>query len=129
RPLSVREVLEDLRGERALAYTTVMTVMDNLHRKGWLVRHQQGRAYLYRPAASKEAYTAGLMNQAFAGAGDPAATLVHFVEALSPEEAATLRRALGDQGHSAATVADSTVADSTVENSAAANSTVEKDER
>ncbi|MDA8393197.1 MAG: BlaI/MecI/CopY family transcriptional regulator, partial [Actinomycetota bacterium] len=42
RPLSVREVLEDLRGERALAYTTVMTVMDNLHRKGWLVRHQQG---------------------------------------------------------------------------------------
>ena len=47
RPMSVREVLEDLRGERRLAYTTVMTVLDNLHRKGWVTRHQEGRAYLY----------------------------------------------------------------------------------
>ena len=52
RPLSVRDVLDELRGERTLAYTTVMTVIDNLHRKGWLTRHQEGRAYLYRPAAS-----------------------------------------------------------------------------
>jgi hypothetical protein len=36
RPVLVREVVEDLRGERPLAYTTVMTVMENLHRKGWL---------------------------------------------------------------------------------------------
>lgn len=96
RPLSVREVLDELSGERTVAYTTVMTVMDNLHRKGWLTRHQEGRAYLYRPAASRESYAAGLMSQAFAHAGDPGATLVHFVEALSPDEAATLRRALGE---------------------------------
>ena len=30
-PVSVREVLEDIQRERPLAYTTVMTVMDNLH--------------------------------------------------------------------------------------------------
>ncbi len=34
----VREVLEDLNDERPLAYTTIMTVMDNLHRKGMLSR-------------------------------------------------------------------------------------------
>ncbi len=97
RPLSVREVLEELRGERSLAYTTVMTVMDNLHRKGWLTRQMVGRAYLYRPTASREAYAAGLMAQAFNQAGDPTATLVHFIEAMSPDEAAALRRALGEQ--------------------------------
>lgn len=97
RPLSVREVLEVLRGERSLAYTTVMTVMDNLHRKGWLSREMAGRAYLYRPTAPREAYAAGLMAQAFNQADDPAATLVHFIEAMSPDEAAALRRALAHQ--------------------------------
>ena len=97
RPLSVRDVLEELRAERVLAYTTVMTVMDNLHRKGWLTREMAGRAYLYRPAASRESYTAGLMSQAFNQANDPAATLVHFIEAMSPEEAAALRQALAHQ--------------------------------
>ncbi|MHB1927856.1 MAG: BlaI/MecI/CopY family transcriptional regulator [Acidimicrobiales bacterium] len=97
RPLSVRDVLEDLQKERALAYTTVMTVMDNLHRKGWLTRQRERRAYLYRPTGSREVYAAGLMSQAFTQAGDPAATLVHFIEAMSPDEAAALRRALSDQ--------------------------------
>jgi hypothetical protein len=35
---TVREVYESLREKRAIAYTTVMTVMDNLHKKGWLRR-------------------------------------------------------------------------------------------
>jgi predicted transcriptional regulator len=34
RPMLVREMVEALRGDRPLAYTTVMTVMENLHRKG-----------------------------------------------------------------------------------------------
>jgi predicted transcriptional regulator len=40
RPALVREVLDDLRGDRPLAYTTVMTVMENLYRKGWLRRRR-----------------------------------------------------------------------------------------
>lgn len=36
RPVPVREVLVDLQRERSIAYTTVMTVMDNLHRKALL---------------------------------------------------------------------------------------------
>ncbi|EFL33905.1 conserved hypothetical protein [Streptomyces viridochromogenes DSM 40736] len=45
RPVTVREVLEDLQKERSIAYTTVMTVLDNLHQKGW-VRRKAGRPCL-----------------------------------------------------------------------------------
>jgi predicted transcriptional regulator len=96
-PLSVREVLDNLRGDRVLAYTTVMTVMDNLYRKGWLTREKAGRAYLYRPTASREACTARLMSQAFTAGGDPTTTLAHFIGAMSPDEAAALRHALSGQ--------------------------------
>jgi len=96
RPLSVRNVLEQLRPVRPIAYTTVMTVLDNLHRKGWLRRGREGRAYFYEPLASRESYAAGLMGEAFAEGGDRAATLVHFIEQLAPEEAAALRQALGE---------------------------------
>ncbi|MFC4014026.1 BlaI/MecI/CopY family transcriptional regulator [Nonomuraea purpurea] len=94
RPASVREVVEELRLERTIAYTTVMTVMDKLHTKGLLKRRPVGRAYVYEPVASKEAYTADLMRDALAGSGNQAATLVHFLERLSPEEAAALEAAL-----------------------------------
>ena len=36
------------------AYTTVMTTMERLHRKGVLERRKAGRAFLYRPAQSRE---------------------------------------------------------------------------
>ncbi|MET7460191.1 BlaI/MecI/CopY family transcriptional regulator [Nonomuraea sp. NPDC005501] len=94
RPASVREVFEDLKQERTIAYTTVMTVMDKLHTKGLLKRRPVGRAYVYEPVASKEAYTADLMRTVLAGGGNQAATLVHFLERLTPEEAAALEAAL-----------------------------------
>lgn len=94
RPASVRDVLEDLRRERDIAYTTVMTVMDKLYTKGLLNRRRVGRAYVYQAAASKEAYTAELMRSSLAGSGNQAATLVHFLERLTPEEAAALEAAL-----------------------------------
>ncbi len=94
RPASVRFVLEDLRKDREIAYTTVMTVMDNLRTKGLLRREPVGRAYVYEPVASKEAYTAQLMREVLASGANTAATLVHFLERLTPEEAAALEAAL-----------------------------------
>ena len=61
RPVLVREVVAALRAERGLPYTTVMTVMENLHRKGWLRREQDGRAWRYEPTGSWSSYTAGLI--------------------------------------------------------------------
>jgi predicted transcriptional regulator len=93
-PATVREVLDDLRGDREFAYTTVMTVLDNLHRKGWLTRELDGRAYRYQPVSSKQEYSAELMRQALDGSGDNTTTLLRFVEEMSPDEAEAIRRAL-----------------------------------
>jgi predicted transcriptional regulator len=98
RPALVREVLDDLRNERPLAYTTVMTVMENLHRKGWLRRHRDGRAWRYEPAGSSSGYTAALMGNALATSTDRRTALAHFVLQMSPHDAALLQQAL-DQTH------------------------------
>ncbi len=96
RPVAVREILADLRPERDLAYTTIMTVMDNLHRKGVLTREKDGRAYLYRPVLSREAHTAAFMGEVLAGANDRTMTLRRFVEQMPSEDAARLRAALDE---------------------------------
>lgn len=49
---TVADVKERLDPFRPLAYTTVMTVLDRLARKGAVTRKKQGRGYLYRPAIS-----------------------------------------------------------------------------
>lgn len=96
-PLSVRDVMEDLQQGRPIAYTTVMTVMERLFRKGMLTRVADGRAYLYSPAQSRADYTAGVMAETLANATDKAATLVHFAERVSASEAKQLLKALSDR--------------------------------
>lgn len=93
-PLAVRDVREALLPERELAYTTVMTVLDKLYRKGVLHRHPVGRAYHYEPVLSREAHTAALMREDWLSGGGRAGALVHFVEGMSPEQVDALRDAL-----------------------------------
>ena len=90
RPLLVREVVDSIRPERALAYTTIMTVLDNLHRKGWLDRARDGRAWRYQPRLGRQAYTAMLMHDALAVSEDRTGVLARFVEQIDPEDAAAL---------------------------------------
>lgn len=92
RPVTVREVLEDLQRERSIAYTTVMTVMDNLHQKGWVRREVDGRAYRYTAVSTRAAYSAALMNEAWSRSDNPAAALVAFFGMMSAEQ----REALND---------------------------------
>ena len=53
-PLAVREVARRL--GRRLAYTTVMTTLDRLYKKGLLARTKDGNAYVYRASASRDEY-------------------------------------------------------------------------
>ena len=92
-PVTVRDVLGDLQQERPVAYTTVMTVMDNLRKKGWLQRQAEGRAYRYAPLISAEEYSAGLMRQALAASSDRPAVLMRFIGELSADEADALEEA------------------------------------
>lgn len=54
-PLSVKEVGEVLM-PRSLAYTTVMTTLDRLYKKGLLLREKRSHAFLYRPAIDRESF-------------------------------------------------------------------------
>ncbi|WP_353943215.1 BlaI/MecI/CopY family transcriptional regulator [Streptomyces sp. HUAS MG91] len=94
RPVTVREVLEDLQQERSIAYTTVMTVLDNLHQKGWVRREAEGRAYRYEAVSTRAAYSAALMNDAWAQSDNPAAALVAFFGMMSPNQREALRDAM-----------------------------------
>ena len=91
---TVRDVLDDLAPTRTLAYTTVLTVVDNLFKKGWLRREPDGRAYRYTPTLTREEYGARQLRHALDGAGDPAEVLVRFVGQMNDDETAALRRAL-----------------------------------
>jgi predicted transcriptional regulator len=95
-PRRVRDVVVDLHPDRPLAYTTVMTVMDNLHRKGWLTRERDGRAWSYQAAGTRHAYSAQLMSEVLAHSSDRAGALAQFAEQIDPADAETLARALAD---------------------------------
>ena len=51
---SVRDIRAQMYAARPRAYTTIMTIMDRLARKGIVERRRVGRAWLYRPNLSAE---------------------------------------------------------------------------
>ncbi|MEO5894794.1 MAG: BlaI/MecI/CopY family transcriptional regulator [Vicinamibacterales bacterium] len=63
--LAVRDVQTRL--SRAAAYTTVMTTLDRLYKKGVLGRVQAGRAFLYSPAATHEQLRASIASRVLTG--------------------------------------------------------------
>ncbi|WP_067500514.1 BlaI/MecI/CopY family transcriptional regulator [Actinoplanes sp. TFC3] len=85
-PLTVRQVHEQLSAERDLAYTTVMTVLDRLAKKGVVNQQKADRAYRYAPAQTREEMTAALMLDALSAAPDDVrdAALAHFVGRIDP---------------------------------------------
>lgn len=92
--VTVRDIFDELASERRIAYTTVMSTMDNLHTKGWLARERDGRAYLYWATLSREQHTARLMRDALKGGGRSDLVLSHFIEQIGPKESERLRAAL-----------------------------------
>jgi len=94
---TVREVVEDLGRSRALAYTTVMTIMTRLHAKGLLQRDRDGKTYVYRPAFTREEHRERLSRDLVRGLVDEfgEVALAHFAAELDGVDAthrAALRR-------------------------------------
>ena len=90
---TVRELVDELQEDREIAYTTVMTVLDNLHRKGWVRRKLDGRAYRYEAVSGGEQYSAELMRGALETSPDHVAAFAHFLKQLTPEEVNALEDA------------------------------------
>lgn len=98
-PQTVRQVHEELSMQRNLAYTTVMTVLQRLAKKGLVSQIRDDRAHRYTPVRGRDELIAGLMVDALdqvADSGGRQAALVHFVERVSADEAGALRRALDE---------------------------------
>lgn len=53
---TVNEVEEHLRQRRGSAHTTVLTTLDRMHRKGYLLREKQGKAFVYTPRYTHEEF-------------------------------------------------------------------------
>ena len=92
--VTVRDVFEDLGRDRQIAYTTVMSTMDNLHRKGWLQREKVGKAFRYWPTMTREEYSAALMRDALDTGGDSDLVLSFFFGQMSGEDSTRVRAAL-----------------------------------
>ena len=92
-PLTGREVADQLPDR---AYTTVLTILDRLRRKGLVTRTTVGRAHRFAASDTRESYMAELMIDAMGDSGDRGAVLVRFAESVSSDEAQVLRRALDD---------------------------------
>lgn len=95
-PVTGRQVVDELRRTRPVAYTTVLTIMDRLTVKGVLTRRRAGRAFLYEAVQSREEYTAAVMREILDSAENPRAVLLHFLRQIPPEDAAELHGVLGD---------------------------------
>lgn len=91
---TVREVFETLQRDRVIAYTTVLSTMDNLYRKGHLSREREGKAYRYRTALTHAEHTAALMRHALTAGPDSEAVLTHFVGEISADDLDRLQQVL-----------------------------------
>lgn len=96
-PQTVRQVYMDLSRRRELAYTTVMTVLQRLAKKGLVDQRRSDRAHQYSPVHTRDELVAGLMVDALSAGTESGArvgALVRFVEQVTPDEADAMRAAL-----------------------------------
>ena len=98
---TVRDVYEALLEERRIAYTTVMTMMNVLERKGHRRKRAEGRSFLYRPTRPQRQVVGSMVREfverVFGGSAAP--LLAHLVdeEKLSPEELDALARRIEEK--------------------------------
>ena len=95
---TVRDIYEQLREQRDVAYTTVLTMMKILEHKGYVKKTRVDRAFVYRPTRPRQQVLGGMVREfidrVFDGASRP--MLLHLVREtrLSDKERKALLRAI-----------------------------------
>ncbi|MEM7698267.1 MAG: BlaI/MecI/CopY family transcriptional regulator [Verrucomicrobiota bacterium] len=97
---TTRAVLEALPDGKPRAYTTVLSMMQVMEKKGLLTRSSEGVAHVWRAAVEREAVTApllkNLVSHVFAGKASSVMQQLLGGETVSPEELAEMRRLLDE---------------------------------
>jgi predicted transcriptional regulator len=87
----VKAVRETVAQSRPLAYTTIMTVLDRLVRKGKLARRKQGRAFVYSPVTSRDSMRRVAIQELLEGFFDGSQdALLHFLKDGTAQAAAAV---------------------------------------
>ena len=98
---TVRDVYEALLERRQIAYTTVMTMMNVLEKKGHLRKKEEGRSFLYRPTRPQRQVVGSMVREFVERvfAGDAAPLLAHLVEneKLTSEELDALAKRIEEK--------------------------------
>jgi BlaI family transcriptional regulator, penicillinase repressor len=98
-PANVQTVQEHL--ARDLAYTTVQTMLNILHRKGKVKRNLKERAYFYKPAVSRRQVVGQHMNdiveRLFGGSAESLVMSLVETKHLTPEKLASLHKLLEEE--------------------------------
>ena len=99
RPLSVHDVVEAVTetSGRLPAYTTILTVVTHLHRKGWVQREKRSRAFYYAPSSSRAEATAHALRALLDDSGNTDAVLLHIAKTVTDPEFDALRRGRADE--------------------------------
>lgn len=97
-PCSVHQVVDALRPQRELAYTSVSTIIRILEQKKYVLSIKEGRGHLYQAAVSKQAYQetslARLVSNVFDGAPSLLVQRLLDSKQLSPEELSSIRASM-----------------------------------
>ena len=97
---TVRDVYEILRRERQIAYTTVMTMMKILEKKGFLRKWQEDRAYVYKAVRPKEQIIRNMVRdfveRVFDGAAQPLLAQLVKDKRISEKDLKALTKAIGE---------------------------------
>ncbi len=99
---TVAQVHARLAERRKIAYTTVLTTMRNLERRGMLVHEPVGKAFLYHPTMPREQYAAGTVKDFVARifGGKPERLLCHLLgtDRVTSDDLARMKKLVEGQG-------------------------------
>ena len=99
-PANVQTVQRNLK--RELAYTTVQTVLNILHRKGKVQRAMKDRAYFYKPVVSRSHVTgehmSDILDRLFGGSAESLVMSLLETKHLTPKKLARLQKLLEEEG-------------------------------
>ena len=88
--------------KRELAYTTVQTVLNILHRKGRVQRAMKERAYFYKPVVSRSHVTgehmSDILDRLFGGSAESLVMSLLETKHLTPKKLARLQKLLEEEG-------------------------------
>lgn len=100
-PLTARQVLEKLPDKKPRAYTSVLSVMQVMEKKGLLTHTADGKTHIYKPKVARSRVLGGMMKRMvnLVFGGKPAAVLQSLLddEPLSPDDLAEMRRLLEEK--------------------------------